>query len=48
MKEVDLINDSSETNPIAPISLFKAKPVLTVRRHIRLKPPQSKEVKIIA
>jgi transcriptional regulator with XRE-family HTH domain len=43
-----LISDNFETNPQVSINLSKIKQVWTLRRHIRSKVPQMKEVKIIA
>lgn len=47
-REWILISDNSETNPQVSIDLSKIKQVWTLRRHIRSKVPQPKEVKIIA
>jgi hypothetical protein len=47
-KEWILISDNFETNPQVSINLSKIKQVWTLRRHIRSKVPQMKEVKIIA
>lgn len=47
-KEWILISDNLETAPQVSIELSKIKQVWTLRRHIRSKVPQPKEVKIIA
>lgn len=47
-KEWILISDNSETNPQVSIDLSRVKQVWTLRRHIRSKLPQPKEVKITA
>jgi phage repressor protein C with HTH and peptisase S24 domain len=47
-REWILISDNSETNPQVSIDLFKVKQVWTLRRHIRSKLPQPKEIKITA
>jgi hypothetical protein len=47
-KEWILISDNSEANPQVAIDLSKIKQVWTLRRHIRSKVPQPKEVKITA
>jgi transcriptional regulator with XRE-family HTH domain len=47
-REWVLISDNSETYPQVPIDLSKVKQVWTLRRHIRSKVPQPKEVKITA
>ncbi len=47
-KQWILISDNPETNPQVVINLSQIKQVWTLRRHIRSKVPQPKEVKIIA
>jgi len=47
-REWILISDNSETNPQVSIDVSKIKQVWTLRRHIRSKVPQPKEVKITA
>jgi len=47
-KEWILISDNAETNPQVSIELSRIKQVWTLRRHIRSKVPQPKEVKITA
>lgn len=47
-REWILISDNSETNPQVSIDLSKIKQVWTLRRHIRSKLPQPKDVKITA
>ena len=47
-REWILISDNSETNPQVSIDVSKIKQVWTLRRHIRSRVPQPKEVKITA
>jgi len=47
-KEWILISDNSEMNPQVTIDVSKIKQVWTLRRHIRSKVPQPKDVKITA
>ena len=47
-KEWTLISDNSEMNPKVNLDVSKIKQVWTLRRHIRSKVPQPKEVKITA
>lgn len=47
-KEWILISDNAETNPQVSIEVSKIKQVWTLRRHIRSKVPEPKEIKITA